>query len=162
MEDSVAEFIMPDEDTIPDDNPQVKMRMEDSMADFIVPDGDSIHDDDPHIDWRTQVNTPIDIANDDDLSSVVSDPPTVGGFLDLDRRRPRELVEAETIRSTQPLGSPRSHQVHEIHINLLSSICFSTGIENACPHVRKGLPYTVFTAQSLTVSLLCASQRGQL
>ncbi|KAK0514225.1 hypothetical protein JMJ35_002842 [Cladonia borealis] len=114
---------MADEDTIPDDNPQVKMPIEDSMADFIVPDGDSIHDDDPHIDWRTQVNTPIDIANDDDLSSVVSDPPTVGGFLDLDRRRPRELVEAETIRSNQPLG----------------------------------LPYAVFTAQSLTVDRIYES-----
>ena len=157
VEDSMADFIVPDEDSMDgedlhlDRRAQAETTLEDSMADFIVPDGDRIHDDDPHIDWRTQVDTPIDIANDDDLSSVVSDPPTVGGFLDLGCRKPRELVEAETIRINQPLGSPGSHQVHEIYINLLSSICFSTGTENACPHVRKGLPYAVFTAQSLTV-----------
>ena len=162
MKDFMADFVMPNDEIIRDDythQTQFKMPMEDPMADFIWPYGDSEHDDDLHLDWRTQIDTPIDLpsGDDDDLSSVVSDPPTVGGFLDLDYRRPRELVETETIRNNQPLGSPKSHQVHEGYIKVLSSICFSTGTENACPHVRKGLPYAVFTAQSLTIDRMYES-----
>ena len=161
----MADFIWPygdsehDDDLHFDPRTQAETAMEDSMAQFIVPDGDSIHDDDPHVDWRTPIDTPIDLPSDDDddLSSVVSDPPTVGGFLDLDYRRPRELVETENIRNNQPLKSPKSHRVHEGYIKVLSSICFSTGTENACPHVRKGLPYAVFTAQSLTIDRMYES-----
>ena len=50
MEDSLSDFIMPDEDTIPDDDPQVKNPMEDSMADLLWPDADGIHGDNLHLD----------------------------------------------------------------------------------------------------------------
>ena len=158
MEDSIADSIVADEDNLHDNDSRLDRRMqaetpmEDSMAAFIAADGDSIHEDDPHLDWRTQVNGPIDHTSDEeDNSSVVSDPPTVGDFLHLDHRKPRELVETETLRSTQPLGAPGTQRVHKGYSNLLSSICSFTGTEEACPHVSKGLPYAVSKAQSLTL-----------
>ena len=167
MEDSMADFIMPDEDIVHDDDghldwmTQLEPPMEDSMADFKVADGDSIHEDDPHLDWRTQVDVPIDLTSDDeDLSSVISDPPTVGDFLHLDCRRPRELVEIEALRNIRPPGPPGSQRVHEGYSNLLSSICSFTGTEEACPHVCKGLPYAVSKAQSLTLDRMYDSNHN--
>ena len=167
MEDSMADFIVADGDSIHEDDrhvdwmTQLETPMEDSMADFIVADGDSIHEDDPHLDWRTQVDMPVDLTSDEeDLSSVVSDPPTVGDFLHLDCRRPRELVETETLRNNRPLGSPESQRVHEGYSNLLSSICSFTGTEETCPHVCKGLPYAVSKAQSLTLDQMYDSNHS--
>ena len=167
MEDSMADFIVADGDSIHEDDPhfdwrtQVGTPMEDSMADSIMAHGESIHEDDPHLDWRTQVDAPIDLTSDEeDISSVVSDPPTVGGFLRLDYRNPQELVELETHRSIRPLDSPGSQRVHKGYSNLLSSICSFTGTEEACPHVSKGLPYAVCTAQSLTLDRMFDSNHN--
>ena len=57
----MAEFIMPDEDTIPNDNPQIKLPMEKSMAGFTWSNGDSMHGDDPYINRRAQAETPMEV-----------------------------------------------------------------------------------------------------